>query len=77
GAALVPDALKFGLLEYGNLFGVSVIIAGTAIVIGINYIRHERKDNAFAQYYGRIMLVVFVAIVVIGNLALPLSSLIF
>ncbi|MEG2517310.1 MAG: hypothetical protein RSA56_02830 [Raoultibacter sp.] len=77
GAALVPDALKFGLLEYGNLFGVSVIIAGTAIVIGINYIRHERKDNAFAQYYGRIMLVVFVATVVIGNLALPLSSLIF
>ncbi|MEG2530903.1 MAG: hypothetical protein RSA59_03605 [Raoultibacter sp.] len=74
GAALVPDALKFGLLEYGNLFGVAIIIAGTAIVIGINYIRHERKDNAFAQYYGRIMLVIFVAIVVLGNLALPLSA---
>lgn len=77
GANLVPDALKFGLLEYGNLFGVSVIIAGTAIAISINYIRHERKDMAFAQFYGRIMLVVFVAIVVIGNLALPLSSMIF
>ncbi|MEG0216896.1 MAG: hypothetical protein RR655_01040 [Raoultibacter sp.] len=77
GANLVPDALKFGLLEYGNLFGVAIIIAGTAIVIGINYIRHERKDMAFAQFYGRIMLAVFVTIVVVGNLALPLSAMMF
>lgn len=74
GANLVPDALKLGLLEYGNLFGVGVIIAGTAVVIGINAIRKEHENHAFAEFYGRIMLALFVVVVVVGNIALPLSA---
>lgn len=74
GANLVPDALAFGLLEFTNLFGVALIIAGTAVVISINTIRNEWKDMPFAGFYGRIMLAVFIAIAVIGNLALPLSA---
>ena len=74
GANLVPDALQIGLLEYGNLFGVGIIIAGTSVVISINAIRKEHGNEAFAQFYGRVMLALFVVLVVVGNLALPLSS---
>ena len=74
GANLVPDALQMGLLEYGNLFGVGIIIAGTSVVISINAIRKEHGSEAFAQFYGRVMLALFVVLVVVGNLALPLSS---
>ena len=74
GANLLPDALTLGLVEYGNLFGVGIIIAGTSVVIGINAIRKEKGNEAFAQFYGRIMLAVFAVIVVVGNLALPLSA---
>lgn len=74
GANLVPDALQVGLLEYVNLFGVALIIAGSAVVISINAIRKERNHDDFARFYGRIMLGVFVAIALVGNIALPLSA---
>lgn len=74
GANLVPDALQMGLLEYGNLFGIAIIIAGTAVVITINTIRREKGNEGFAQFYGRIMLIAFIIIVVGGNIALPLSA---
>lgn len=74
GANLVPDALQMGLLEYGNLFGVGIIIAGTSVVISINAIRKERGNEKFAQYYGRIMLIIFMTLVIIGNFALPMTA---
>lgn len=74
GASLVPDALDMGLLEFGNLFGVGIIIAGASVVIGINAIRKEKSHEGFAKFYGRIMLAVFVVVIIVGNVALPLSA---
>lgn len=74
GANLVSDSLSFGLLELGNLFGIGLIIAGTAAVISINTIRNEWHSRAFACFYGRVMMVVFTIIAVVGNIALPLSA---
>ncbi len=77
GANLLPDALQLGLVEYGNLFGVGIIIAGTSVVIGINAIRKEKNHERFAQFYGRVMLAVIATIVVVGNIALPVSAYLF
>lgn len=74
GANLVSDSLSFGLLEYGNLFGIALIIAGTATVISINTIRNEWHGRAFACFYGRIMMAIFTVIAVVGNIALPLCA---
>ena len=74
GAAKVPLSLSFGLLIYGNLFGIGLIIAGTAIVISINTLRKDIGSRAFAHYYGRIMMKTFIVIAVAGNIALPLCA---
>lgn len=74
GAALVPDALQLGLLEYGNIFGVGIIVAGTMVVIAINAVRKERGSEGFARLYGRVMLVLFTVVVVAGNILLPWSA---
>ena len=74
GAAKVPLSLSFGLLIYGNLFGIGLIIAGTAIVISINTLRKDIGSRAFAHYYGRIMMKVFIVVAIVGNVALPLCA---
>ena len=74
GAAKVPLSLSFGLLIYGNLFGIALIIAGTAIVISINTLRKDIGSRAFAHYYGRLMMKVFIVMAVVGNIALPLCA---
>ena len=77
GANLLPDALQLGLIEFVNFFGVAIIVAGAAVVIAINTIRKERGNEAFAQFYGRVMLGLFIVIVIVGNIALPLSAYMF
>ena len=74
GSNLLPDALQLGLVEFINFFGVAIIVAGAAVVIAINTIRKERENDAFAQFYGRCMLWLFIGIVVIGNIVLPISA---
>ena len=74
GSNLLPDALQMGLVEFVNFFGVGIIVASTAVVISINTIRKEIGNESFAQFYGRIMLCLFAALVIIGNIALPLSA---
>ena len=74
GANLMPDALKLGLVEFVNLFGVAIIIGGTAVVISINTIRTEHDHDAFAKYYGRKMLAVFIVMILLGNILMPACS---
>ena len=76
GAALLPDALDLGLLEYTNIWGVMTILACAIAIIQINNIRseHGRQNEAFAQFFGRAMCYLITPIVIIGNLLLPLIT---
>jgi len=80
GAALLPDVLELGLVEFINLFGTLIVIGGTLIIIQINNIRDNRKGldkdsaNVYAKTFGRIMFFLLLAIALIGNIAIPLLT---
>jgi hypothetical protein len=76
GAALVPDALDMGLLEYVNIWGIMTIMAAALAIIQINNIRseHGRKDEPFARMFGRALFWVILALTVVGNVVLPLGA---
>ena len=83
GAALLPDVLEFGLIEFVNFFGTLVIIGGTLVIIQINNIRDNRsgfkdessdKPREFAKYFGRVMFFTLLAITLLGNIIIPLST---
>lgn len=74
GANLLPEALSLGLLEYGNIWGIFIVLAGTVTITIINRERNHWKDNDFADKYGRLMFFSILALAIIGNIALPLVS---
>ena len=76
GAALLPDALSLGLLEYTNIWGVLTIVICAVVIIQINNIRseHGRKDENYARLFGRAMFWLVTPIVVIGNFLLPIVA---
>ncbi|MEG2626119.1 MAG: hypothetical protein RR956_07600 [Christensenella sp.] len=77
GANLLPDALQMGLLEYVNIWGIVLILAGALSVIHINHIRTTYKDEQFASFFGRLMFYTMLTFSVVGNLVLPLSAYMF
>lgn len=74
GANMNSAALQLGLIEYVNLFGLGIIVASTAVVIAINTIRNERENESFAQFYGRVMLVLISILIVVANVLLPVCA---
>ncbi len=77
GANLLPDALQAGLLEYVNIWGIFMILIVAISIININQIRKKYEDKEFSKLYGRVMFYTLLALVVIGNLVLPISAYIF
>lgn len=73
GAALLPDALDLGLLEFVNIWGILTIVAVAVYIIQINNIRSEygRKDEAFSKFFGRAMFYIALVFAVSGNILLP------
>lgn len=71
---LLPDMVHFGLIEYMNLYGILIILAGTLSIIHINRIRDYRKDHAFADTYGRIMFLTILLLSILGMTILPLTT---
>ncbi|MCH4184463.1 MAG: hypothetical protein LKF61_03160 [Eggerthellaceae bacterium] len=78
GAALLPDALDMGLLEFVNIWGILTIVVVAIYIIQINNIRSEygRNDEAGARFFGRGMFYLATGFALIGNIALPLSAII-
>ena len=74
GANMLSSALQLGLIEYVNLFGLGIIVASTAVVIAINTIRNEIENEAFAQFYGRVMLVLIAILMIAANVLLPVCA---
>lgn len=74
GANLLPEALNLGLLEYGNIWGIFIVLAGTVTITVLNRERNHWHDNDFADKYGRFMFFSILALAIIGNIALPLAS---
>ncbi|WP_239257352.1 hypothetical protein [Listeria ilorinensis] len=74
GASLLPDVLQLGLLEYINIFGISIIIAVTISIININRIKSKHKDRDFAYVYGRTMFHLILAATLIVNVGFPLIA---
>ncbi len=76
GAALLPDALDLGLLEFVNIWGIMTIVMVAIYIIQINNIRSEygRKDEAFSRFFGRAMFYVALVLAIAGNVILPLSA---
>ncbi len=77
GANLLPDALQMGLLEYVNIWGIIMILAGALSVIHINHTRSTFKDEAFAASFGKLMFYTMLVFAVAGNLLLPFSAYMF
>lgn len=77
GASLLPDALQMGLLEYVNIWGIMTILAVTFAIININRIRASKNNKEFAGIYGRMLFYTITSLVIIGNIALPLSAFMF
>ncbi len=76
GAALLPDATETGLVQVANVWGILTIIACTLFIIQVNNIRSEygRNDEPFARLFGRSMFWITCFIVIIGNIAIPLTA---
>lgn len=74
GANLLPDNLQIGLLEYVNVAGIMVILAGAISVININRIRTKYQDTEFAFLFGRTMLIVLAALTLAGVVLFPLCA---
>lgn len=73
GAALLPDALDMGLLEFVNIWGILTILATAVVIIQVNNIRSQygRKDEPFAGFIGRVMFYIIAVIAIAGNILLP------
>jgi hypothetical protein len=76
GAALLPDALDLGLLEFVNIWGILTIVMVAVYIIQINNIRSEygRRDEAFSKFFGRAMFYIALVFALSGNIALPLVA---
>lgn len=76
GAALLPDALDLGLLEFVNVWGILTILATAVVIIQINNIRSEygRRDEPFAGFFGRVMFYVITVVTIVGNVLLPVIA---
>lgn len=73
GTNLLPDSTGAGLLEYGNIYGVLMILAATAAIISINRVR-GLQDARYSKYYGRFLFYVITAFVIIGEILLPVFA---
>lgn len=77
GASLLPDALEAGLLEYGNIFGILIILLSTVSVIAVNRQRSPDgglPNEAYARICGRMSLGIIAIFTLAGNLLLPLAA---
>ena len=77
GAALVPDALQMGLLEYVNVWGVLTILGGAIAIININRVRKAsggQENQAFAHYYGRMLFYTMLVAALAGQVILPAAA---
>ncbi|MGI6105540.1 MAG: hypothetical protein ACOYD7_05015 [Raoultibacter sp.] len=74
GASLLPEALTLGLLEYGNIWGIFIVLAGTITITVLNRERFHWHDDNFADRYGRFMFFSILILAIVGNIALPLAS---
>jgi hypothetical protein len=74
GAAMLPDSLSLGLLEFVNIWGEFTIIAAAVIVINVNYFRNRWKDINFAHAYGKVMFYTLLTITVLGHIIMPLAT---
>ncbi|MGI6109123.1 MAG: hypothetical protein ACOYB8_04670 [Eubacteriaceae bacterium] len=74
GANLLPDVLDMGLLEFVNFYGVFCILAVMLSVISVNRIRSHFEDRYYAMVYGNVMYYTITAVIVIGNILLPLCA---
>ncbi len=74
GASLLPDALKLGLLEFVNIWGMLSILGATIATIMINRERKKSQGGEFAGYYGRWLFYTILVITVAGQVTLPLAA---
>ena len=74
GANLLPDVLTMGLLEFVNFYGIAMILASMGIVITVNRIRKAYEDRYYAAVYGVVMFYLMAALIIGGNIILPLSA---
>lgn len=75
GAALLPDALEMGLLEYVNLYGVLTILGVTIAIININRVRkRSQEDKDYAHLYGQMLFFTILVLGIGGQILLPLAA---
>lgn len=74
GANLLPDMVRIGLVEYVNLFGVMIVLAGALSIININRIREQKENSGFAKYYGRVMFYTLLVLCLAGQIIIPASA---
>lgn len=77
GAALLPESQMLGLLEFGNMWGIFIIIVATIAILTMNRERTHWQNDTFAERYGRVMLLSCTILAIVGCVALPLSAYIF
>ena len=71
GAALLPDALEMGLLEFVNIWGILTILSVAFAVISVNTVRKKHEEHAFANYYGRRLFFLILFFAIAGQVILP------
>ena len=74
GAALLPDAMEMGLMEFVNFWGILIILTAAVSIMVINRERTHWKNEEFAERFGRIILGSVIVLAIVGNIALPLSA---
>lgn len=73
GANLMPDGTSAGLLEFGNIWGTIMVLAGTIAIISINRVR-ELRDNKYSKYYGTLLFNTILVYTIAGMVLLPLFA---
>lgn len=74
GANLLPDVVQVGLVEYVNLYGTMIILAGALSIININRIREQEGGAEFARLYGRTLFFVLLVLCIAGQILMPVSA---
>ena len=74
GANLLPDGTSGGLLEFGNIWGVLMVLGGTISIISINRVR-DLQDKKYAKYYGRFCFYIILGFTLLGLILLPAFAL--
>lgn len=74
GANLLPDGTSAGLLEFGNIWGVLIVLGGTISIISINRVR-ELQDKRYAKFYGRFLFILLLGFTLLGLILLPATAL--